>query len=93
VGTTVARALEGRALEGGLPLRPGAGTTRLRLGPGHSRRVVDGLLAGLHSPGESHFELLQAFAPRALLESALRHAAAGGYTAHEFGDLGLILAA
>jgi S-adenosylmethionine:tRNA ribosyltransferase-isomerase len=53
--------------------------------------VVDGLLTGLHSPGESHFELVQAFAPRALLESALRHAGAQGYAAHEFGDLSLIL--
>ena len=93
VGTTVVRALEDRVLEGGRPLRPGPGTTRLRPAPGHSRRVGDGLLTGLHSPGESHFELVHVFAPRALLESALRRAETGGYAAHEFGDLSLIQAA
>ena len=56
-------------------------------------RVVDGLLTGLHQPGESHFELLQAFARRDLLERALDHAARAGYRSHEFGDASLILAA
>jgi len=88
-GTTVVRALEGRAADGGL--RPGVSTTSLRLGPRHARRVVDGLLTGLHAPGESHFELLQAFAPRPLLERAVDHARSAGYLGHEFGDLSLIL--
>jgi S-adenosylmethionine:tRNA ribosyltransferase-isomerase len=89
VGTTVTRALEGRAVLG--PLRPGRSLTRLRIGADHVPRVVDGLLTGLHAPGESHFELLQAFASREVLESALRHAAAFGYLGHEFGDVMLIL--
>jgi S-adenosylmethionine:tRNA ribosyltransferase-isomerase len=55
--------------------------------------VVDGLLTGLHQPGESHFDLLQAFAPKGLLEEAARHAGRSGYLGHEFGDLSLILAA
>jgi len=93
VGTTVVRALEGRALEGRSPLRPGPGRTRLRIGPDHQPRVVDGILTGVHSPGESHFELLRAFAPRLVLEDALRLARDLGYLAHEFGDLSLILAA
>ncbi len=91
VGTTVVRALEGRAAEGGSPLRAGPGVTTLRLGPDHSLRVVDGLVTGLHEPGESHFELLQAFASRALLDAALAHAAGEGYLGHEFGDLSLML--
>ena len=91
VGTTVVRALEGRAAEGGGRLRAGPGVTTLRLGPDHALRVVDGLVTGLHEPGESHFELLQAFAPRPLLESALAHAAREGYLGHEFGDLSLLL--
>ena len=53
--------------------------------------MVSGLLSGVHAPGESHFELLQAFAPRALLEEAVAHAARAGYLAHEFGDAILIL--
>jgi S-adenosylmethionine:tRNA ribosyltransferase-isomerase len=89
VGTTVVRALEGAWRRGAL--RSGAALTDLRVGPGYSPRVVDGLLTGLHAPGESHFELLQAFAPRVLLEAALAHAAAAGYHGHEFGDSSLIL--
>jgi S-adenosylmethionine:tRNA ribosyltransferase-isomerase len=90
VGTTVVRALEGRAAEGE-PLRSGPGLTTLRLGAAHELRFVDGLLTGLHEPGESHFELLQAFAPGPLLEDALVHAAREGYLGHEFGDLSLVL--
>jgi S-adenosylmethionine:tRNA ribosyltransferase-isomerase len=85
------RALEGRAAEGGGSLRAGPGVTTLRLGPGHALRVVDGLLTGLHEPGQSHFELLQALAPRPLLEEALAHAVREGYLGHEFGDLSLVL--
>lgn len=54
-------------------------------------RSMDGLLTGLHEPGTSHFELLQAFAPRGLLRAAHAHAEAAGYLAHEFGDSCLIL--
>ena len=44
-----------------------------------------------HQPRESHFDLLQAFAPEALLRRALAHAEQEGYLAHEFGDSCLIL--
>lgn len=91
VGTSVVRALEGRAQSGG-GLGPGAGETTLRLGPDWELRVVDGLLTGLHEPGTSHFELLEAFAPRALLLRAVEHAARTGYLQHELGDSCLILA-
>jgi len=40
---------------------------------------------------ESHFDLLQAFAPEPLLRRALAHAEHEGYLAHEFGDSCLIL--
>jgi len=90
VGTTVVRALEGAWRDGGL--RALVATTDLRIGPGFEPRVVSGLLTGLHEPGESHFELLQAFAARALLEAAVAHAAGAGYRGHEFGDASLVLA-
>ena len=90
VGTTVVRALEGAWRDGALRAR--AATTDLRIGKGFEPRVVSGLLTGLHEPGESHFELLQAFAPRELLEAALAHAADAGYRGHEFGDASLVLA-
>lgn len=93
VGTTVVRALEGAAANGGGALRPGRGVTELRLGPGSKPCVVDAVLTGLHEPGTSHFELLKAFAPEPLLSSAWAHAEAAGYLGHEFGDTQLVLAA
>ena len=63
------------------------------IGPGFVARTVDGLLTGLHEAGTSHFALLQAFAPRALLERAIGHATETGYLQHEFGDSCLILRA
>jgi S-adenosylmethionine:tRNA ribosyltransferase-isomerase len=86
VGTSVTRALESSALSGAL-----AGVANLLLGPGYAPRLVRGLLSGMHEPGTSHFNLLEAFAPRALLEAAFAHADRAGYLEHEFGDACLIL--
>jgi S-adenosylmethionine:tRNA ribosyltransferase-isomerase len=93
VGTSVVRALEGCSVAHGGALTPGSGWTDLRVGPATRLRVVDGLLTGMHEPETSHFELLRAFAPPALLARAHAHAAASGYLGHEFGDASLILAA
>jgi S-adenosylmethionine:tRNA ribosyltransferase-isomerase len=71
-------------------LVPGEGTTDLLIGPSHSLRVADALFTGLHDPASSHFQLLQAFAPRKLLEEAYAHADLAGYLSHEFGDSSLI---
>ncbi len=90
-GTSVVRALEAQAGQDG-EILSGAGETSLRLDERYEPRVVDGLLTGLHEPGTSHFELLQAFAPRRLLERAGDHAARTGYLQHEFGDSCLVLA-
>jgi S-adenosylmethionine:tRNA ribosyltransferase-isomerase len=86
VGTTVVRALESWALSG-----EASGIARLRLDPSYRPRVVAGLVSGLHSPGESHFELLQAFAPRDRLVRAIELAAAQGLSGHELGDACLVL--
>jgi S-adenosylmethionine:tRNA ribosyltransferase-isomerase len=91
VGTTVVRALEGAAGARGGRLAAGEGSTSLRIDRHFRPRVVDGLLTGMHQPGESHFDLLQAFAPEPLLQAALAHAEREGYLAHEFGDSCLIL--
>jgi S-adenosylmethionine:tRNA ribosyltransferase-isomerase len=91
VGTTVVRALEGAVEAKGGRLAPGEGRTSLRIDRHFHPRVVDGLLTGVHQPGESHFDLLQAFAPETLLRRALAHAEHEGYLAHEFGDSCLIL--
>jgi len=90
VGTTVVRALEGAAALWG-KLRAGAGVTDLRLGPRHRPAVVDGVLSGVHAPGESHFDLLGALAPQPLLAAACAQAEAEGYVTHELGDALLVL--
>ena len=85
IGTTVVRALESAA-DG-----EANGIATLVLGPSYRPRVVDGLVSGLHAPGESHFELLSAFAPRERLVRAIELAAANGLSAHELGDSCLVL--
>ncbi|HKO50259.1 MAG TPA: S-adenosylmethionine:tRNA ribosyltransferase-isomerase [Polyangiaceae bacterium] len=72
-------------------LSAGARRTDLLLGPGSLLRTCQGLLTGLHEPGTSHFALLEAYAPRSLLERAFHHAQRDGYLQHEFGDSCLIL--
>ena len=97
VGTTVVRALEGAAQAAEAAgvadqtlLLP-SGVTDLRLTPTSRLRIVDGILTGIHSPDESHFQLLAAFCPLDLLRKSWEHAARTGYLCHEFGDLSLIL--
>jgi len=87
VGTSVVRALESAARG------PLVGVTELRLGGDTTLRVVDGLLSGMHEPGESHFQLMAAFADLGLLRAAHDHAEGSGYRNHEFGDSTLVLAA
>jgi S-adenosylmethionine:tRNA ribosyltransferase-isomerase len=91
VGTTVTRALEGSAAQHDGELVAGSGVTDLRLHGAFRLRIADGILTGIHDPSESHFDLLEAFAPSALLHAALAHAEETGYLCHEFGDSALIL--
>jgi S-adenosylmethionine:tRNA ribosyltransferase-isomerase len=91
VGTTVVRALEGAAAAGAGQIAARTGWTDIRIGAGHRPRVVDALFTGLHQRGESHFELLRAFAPDHALESALDHARRQGYLTHEFGDAMVVI--
>ena len=89
LGTTVTRALEHAALDGPV-LRSGAGLATQRIGAQTRLRVVDAIVSGAHEPGESHYELLRAFANDAVLlrmSGALEH----GYRSHEFGDSVLIV--
>ena len=72
-------------------LRPGPGVSRLRIGPGHRLRAVDGLLTGLHEPEASHLDLLGAFLDRPALDRAYAAALDRGYLWHEFGDVCLLL--
>jgi S-adenosylmethionine:tRNA ribosyltransferase-isomerase len=89
IGTTVVRAIESAAQDG--TLVAGGGIATLRLDAHYATRVVDGLVSGLHVPGESHFELLCAFTARQRLADALAVAASAGLSSHELGDSCLLL--
>lgn len=90
IGTSVVRALEAVAQDG--ELRTGRrGIATVRLDAAYRPRLVSGLVSGLHVPGESHFELLSAFAPADRLRAALSFAATHGLSGHELGDACLIV--
>ena len=67
IGTTVLRALESAATADG-SVRAGDGVAGGRIGQATRLRVADAILTGVHQPGESHFELLRAFADDAALD-------------------------
>jgi S-adenosylmethionine:tRNA ribosyltransferase-isomerase len=90
VGTTVVRALESIAEDGGR-VRAAEGETSLRIVPGYRLKTVDGLLTGFHEPAASHLDLLSAFMPPERLKSVYDAALQGKYLWHEFGDANLIL--
>jgi len=84
IGTTVVRALETAADHQGV--RAGHGVAHGRIEHDTPLRVVDAILTGVHQPGESHFELLRAFADDGVLDHVSAALAERGYRAHEFGD-------
>ena len=88
IGTTVVRALEHAAREGGV--RAGEGIADQRLGPTSRLQIVDAILSGTHEPGSSHYQLLRAFLDDTTLADASAALEAAGYLTHEFGDSVLI---
>jgi S-adenosylmethionine:tRNA ribosyltransferase-isomerase len=89
VGTTVVRALESAKDTNG-NVRAGEGVASGRIGRETRLRVVDAILTGVHQAGESHFELLEAFADVAALSDISALAVKRSYRTHEFGDSMLI---
>jgi S-adenosylmethionine:tRNA ribosyltransferase-isomerase len=85
IGTTVVRALESAALADGR-VRPGGGVASGRITRGTPLRVANAILTGIHKPGESHFELLRAFADDAVLKQISAAINSQSYRDHEFGD-------
>ena len=85
IGTSAARALEGGARAG-----TSSGVTSLRLGTTLRRAIVDGIVTGIHEPGTSHFELLEAFVPRETLLGAIAASRESGLLGHELGDAWLV---
>jgi S-adenosylmethionine:tRNA ribosyltransferase-isomerase len=92
VGTTVVRARE--SARAGPRVVPTAGWTSLVLGQTRPARIVGGLLTGLHEPGASHLQLLEAVAGRTLVDRAYAEvtgATGPSYLWHDFGDSMLLL--
>jgi S-adenosylmethionine:tRNA ribosyltransferase-isomerase len=89
VGTTVVRAVESAAKADG-SVRIGYGVAKGRIGRHTPIRVVDAILTGVHRPGESHFELLEAFTDDAVLAEISEAFSTHDYRPHEFGDSMLI---
>jgi S-adenosylmethionine:tRNA ribosyltransferase-isomerase len=85
IGTTVVRALEAAARPDG-SVWAGEGIARGRIGPGAELCMVDAILSGVHEAGESHYELLRAFADDAVLETMSETLEKRRYRSHEFGD-------
>jgi len=88
IGTSVVRALE-HASAGG-ELRAGKGVATGRLSSASRLKLVDAIVSGVHAAGESHYELLRAFASDDALQNMQELAEARGFRNHEFGDFVLI---
>jgi S-adenosylmethionine:tRNA ribosyltransferase-isomerase len=89
VGTTVVRALETVADDGGW-IRANNGWTDLIVTRERGARAVDALVTGLHAPRASHLQMLEALASSEHLALAYRAALHKRYLWHEFGDVHLI---
>jgi S-adenosylmethionine:tRNA ribosyltransferase-isomerase len=89
VGTTVVRTLE--TAVAGDAVRPGPGSTRLLIFPGHRFRVVSGMVTNFHLPGSSLLLLVSAMAGRMRVLAAYRQAVREGYRFYSYGDAMLVL--
>jgi S-adenosylmethionine:tRNA ribosyltransferase-isomerase len=84
-GTTVLRALESSALDGG-PVRAGTAETGLFITPGFRFRVVDALLTNFHLPQSTLLVLVTAFIGYPRTRAAYEAALGRGYRFFSFGD-------
>jgi S-adenosylmethionine:tRNA ribosyltransferase-isomerase len=90
VGTTTARALESAVAPDG-HLRAGDGETALVIFPGHTFKVLDGLLTNFHLPRSSLLLLVSAFALRERVLAAYEQAVRQRYRFYSYGDAMLVL--
>lgn len=88
VGTTVVKALESAAGSG--RLKPCAGGTDLFIYPGFKFKVADLLLSNFHLPRSTLLMLVSAFAGRAAVLNAYRHAVEAEYRFYSYGDAMLL---
>ena len=87
IGTTVVRALESAASDGGAGLiRPFFGETRLLIQPGYRFRVVDALLTNFHLPRSTLLALVCAFGGTDAVLAAYAAAVSERYRFLSYGD-------
>ncbi len=84
VGTTVVRALETAASDGGL--KPYMGESQLFIYPGYEFKVVDSLITNFHLPKSTLLMLVSAFYDREKVLNLYREALRRGYRFFSFGD-------
>ena len=84
VGTTAVRALESAAHTG--DLQPYQGETDIFIYPGFKFRVVDALITNFHLPESTLLMLVCAFAGKANIFAAYRHAISEKYRFYSYGD-------
>ena len=89
VGTTVARTLEGAAIDG--KLQPFSGKTDIFIYPGYQWKVIDGLITNFHLPRSSLMMMVSALIGRQRLLDLYQEAIARRYRFYSFGDAMLIL--
>lgn len=89
VGTTSVRTLESAGAGG--ELIAGAGETSLFIHPGHTFKIVTGLITNFHQPQSTPLVLTSAFAGRRAMLDAYREAVSRGYRFFSYGDAMLIL--
>jgi S-adenosylmethionine:tRNA ribosyltransferase-isomerase len=90
VGTTTTRTLEAVAAANDGRIVTGEGATDLFIYPGHTFRVVSGLLTNFHLPRSSLIMLAAAFAGRDRVLNAYHAAIAARYRFYSYGDAMLI---
>lgn len=88
VGTTVLRALE-TAIQDGV-VKPFAGDTQIFIFPGYRIRSVDALITNFHLPESTLLMLVSAYAGKARIFEAYRHAVAQRYRFFSYGDAMLL---
>ena len=91
-GTTTTRTLEHCALiANGKPLQAHSGETSIFISPGHTFRIVSGLLTNFHLPQSTLLMLVSAFAGTEPVLAAYRHAVEQRYRFFSYGDCMLLL--
>lgn len=91
VGTSTVRLLENVAKDSVESIKPFKGWVDLLIFPGHSFKMVDGLLTNFHLPRSTLLMLVSAFAGRERIKEAYTEAISKNYRFYSFGDAMLIV--